>query len=86
MADQEKLLDVPVTDAQREAERYADMAYEIKQKQEKLKSQAENVIAAMELINQRRMSWRDDYGVRHTFEVVMSPEKLKYSRAGEPAN
>lgn len=84
--EQDKLLDVPVTQAQQEAERYAEMSYEIKQKQEKLKSQAEQVIGAMEMIGQKRMSWRDDYGVRHTFEVVSAPEKLKYSRAGEPTN
>ena len=84
--EQEKLLDVPVTEAQNLAERYADMAYEIRQKQEKLKAHAEQVIEAMDSIGQRKLTFVDTYGVRHTFEVVHAPEKLKYTRTGEPAN
>ncbi len=84
--EQPKLLEVPVTETQNLAERYADMAYEIRQKQEKMKCHAEQVIEAMDLIGQRKLTFVDTYGVRHTFEVVHALEKLRYTRAGESAN
>ena len=83
MAEQQKLVDVPVSDAQREAERYSELAFDVKSRQERLKAQGEQVIEAMEMIGQRKMSFKDGYGVRHTFEIVNTPEKLKYTKKGE---
>lgn len=83
---QERLLDVPVSEAQHEAEHYATMAAFVRQKQEELKAQAEIVCEKLELIGRRKLSFRDEFGVRHTFEVVSSPEKLKYTKKGAAAS
>jgi hypothetical protein len=83
METQGKLLDVPISQAQSEAEHYAEMAAFIRQKQEELKAQADIVIKAMEESEQRKLSFVDTYGVRHTFEFVEAHEKLKYTKARE---
>ena len=85
MATQEKLLDVEVTAAQREAERYSDLEFEIKHKQEILKTQAEKVMQAMSKANQRVLTYADTYGIRHRFEIVDSDIKLKHKKIGERA-
>jgi hypothetical protein len=85
MATQEKLLDVPVSQAQSEAEHYADMAAFARQKAEELKAQAEIVVAKMDAIGQQKLSFLDAYGVRHNFEVVSGVEKLKYTKKGSAA-
>jgi hypothetical protein len=86
METQEKLIDVPISEAQQAAEHYADMAAIVRQKQEELKAQAELVVEKMELISQRKLSFLDTYGVRHIFEVILSAEKLKYTKIGEAAS
>lgn len=85
MPSQEKLIDVPVSNAQREAEHYADMAAFVRQKTEEMKAQAELVIEKMDATGQRKLSFKDEYGVRHHFEVVETAERLKYSKQGEAA-
>ena len=84
MATQEKLLDVPIGEAQRQAEVYAAMEWEIKEKQEKLKAQALRVIDVMRDTEQVVLQFADEFGVRHRFEVVDSDIKLKHTRKGEP--
>ena len=84
MDTQPKLLDVEITEAQREAERYSDLEFEIKSKQEILKTQAEKVMQAMAKAEQRVLAFTDEYNVRHRFEIVDGEIKLKHKKIGEP--
>jgi endonuclease III len=80
MGIQEKLLDVPVSAAQSEAEHYADMAAFVRQKAEELKAQAEIVLEKMKDSGQRKLDFIDDYKTHHFFEIVDKQEKLKYQK------
>ena len=78
MQTQEKLLDVPVSAAQQEAERYADLAAQVREKAEVLKNIAVIVVQEMKASGQRLLTFKDQYGVTHRFEVVDTAERLKY--------
>lgn len=79
METQPKLLDVPVSAAQAQAESYAVLSAFVRLKIEELKAQAEIVIAKMDAAGQRKLSFRDEWGIRHNFEVADVGERLKYS-------
>lgn len=78
--EQQKLVDVPVSEAQREAEIFSTMAAFVRLKQDELDSQGSLVLGKMKSVGQTRLSFKDQYNVTHVFEVVDVGERLKYSK------
>lgn len=77
------LVDVPKSEAAREADRYAEIQVDIESKKEMLIAQAEKVVQAMKKTSQRVLSYTDDYGFKHTFTVIASAEKLRHTKRQE---
>lgn len=77
---QEKLLDVPISQAQVQAETFAVMNAFIKLKQEELETQGALVLEKMKDSGQRLLTFKDEWGVAHRFEVLDVDEKLKYTK------
>lgn len=80
---QGKLLEVPRSEASREADRYAEIQADIESKKDMLIAQAEKVVQAMKKSSQRVLSYTDEYGFKHTFTVIDTQEKLRHTKRME---
>jgi hypothetical protein len=77
---QPKLLDVEVSQAQREAEIYTSMHAFIKLKQHELDAQGALVLEKMKGSQQAKLTFKDEFGTRHSFEIADSVERLRYTK------
>ena len=77
---QPKLIDVPTTEAHREAERYAEIVDDIASKKDLLVKQGQKVVEAMKRINRKALTYTDQYGYKHTFTIVEGAIKLRHSK------
>jgi hypothetical protein len=80
---QKPLIDVPKSEAAREAERYADICDDISAKNDLLVNQGEKVIRAMKATNQKALTYTDQYGYKHTFTIVEGTIKLRHAKRQE---
>lgn len=79
-AAQPKLLEIKLTPAHKDAERYAEIWDDIENRKDLLAVQAEKVIVEMEKQNMRELAVRDSAGLLHKFEIKSGPKKLKHSQ------
>ena len=79
---QKKLFDIPMSEAARQAEKYADIADDIASKKDVLVNQGQKVIEAMEKSKQTSLTYTDQYGYQHVFKIVSGGVKLKHSKRG----
>lgn len=80
---QTEMAGIERTQASREAERYAEIADDIANKKHDLQKQGETVVKAMRAINQKVLSYTDDYGYKHVFTVVDGVTRLRHSKREE---
>jgi hypothetical protein len=72
--------DVAVSEATRQAERYADICDDIESKKNLLQAQGEKVVQEMRRSGQKVLHFTDQNGYKHTFTLVESIVKLRHNK------